>query len=103
VSVSPGTTWGYTITRDWQDLLYVRPAPQVSSSYLTVFPPGGGQSVQVVCQVWGGGYKDPTGTPNFPNGAVWDKLSSGGYVADYYTTTPNATSNSFSSPIWKCQ
>jgi hypothetical protein len=100
VSVSPGTTWGYTITRDWKYTLNVRSAPTTASSSISTFPAGGGQSVQVVCQTIGGSYKDKTGSPN---GDVWDRLASGGYVADGYVTTPNSLANTYSPPIWKCQ
>jgi hypothetical protein len=104
VSVLPPATWGYSITRDWKYGVYVRSQPNAGSSSVSSFPAGAaGQPVQVTCQVWGGGYTDPTGSPNFPNGAVWDKLASGGYVADGYVTTPNSLANTFSAPIWQCQ
>jgi hypothetical protein len=103
VSVSPGTTWNYNVA-SWVTLpLHVRSAPNTSAGIVTTYNPAAGVPVQIVCQVMGGGYTDPTGTPNFPNAAVWDKLTNGGYIADGYITTPNASSDQFSPPIWQCQ
>ena len=103
VSVSPGTTWHYNVS-SWVTLpLNIRTGPSTADGILTTLNPAGGVPVQVACQVRGGGYTDPTGTPSFPGGAVWDKLSSGGYIADGYINTPSASSNQFSAPIWQCQ
>jgi hypothetical protein len=103
VSVSPGTTWHYNVS-SWVTLpLNIRTGPSTADGILTTLNPAGGVAVQIACQVRGGGYTDPTGTPSFPGGAVWDKLSSGGYIADGYIDTPSASSNQFSAPIWQCQ
>jgi hypothetical protein len=104
VSVSPGKTWNYNVASWVTYPLHVRSAPNTSASIISTYPaPPAGTPVQIVCQVWGGGFTDPTGTPSFPNGAVWDELSNGGYLADVYTTTPNASSNQFSPSIWQCK
>ena len=102
VSVSPGRTWGYNVASWVTDPLRLRTGPSTSDGIITTYYNPGGMAVGVICQTWGSGYKDPSGTPNFGSPAVWDKLTSGGYMADGYITTPNASSNQFSPSIWQC-
>jgi uncharacterized protein YraI len=52
---------------------------------------GSGSTVHVVCQ----GYGQRVGTSS-----VWDRLSDGTWVADYYVSTPSQTT--FSAPLQKC-
>ena len=101
VNLSPGTTWGYNIYNNSKYAVNVRPGPAVSGTPLGSFPANSGAGVQVICQVTGGSYQDPT---TIPSGNLWDKIvyGSGGYVADGYVTTPNSLNNTFSPPIWPC-
>jgi hypothetical protein len=54
-----------------------------------------GQSVDVVCQVMGESVQGQRATS-----AVWDRLSNGGYVSDYFVDTANV--GAFSPPIPAC-
>lgn len=58
--------------------LRVRSAPHLTASVIGSLPPSA--TIDIVCQTWG---DEVNGVS-----AVWDKLASGGYVSDYYTTTP---------------
>lgn len=58
--------------------LNVRSAPSLSASIIGELPAGA--TIDIHCQTWGDEVNGLT--------AVWDKLTSGGYVSDYYTTTP---------------
>jgi uncharacterized protein YraI len=50
-----------------------------------------GTVVNVVCQTWG---------PKVGTTTVWNRLSTGSYVSDYYITTPSNTT--YSAPLPKC-
>jgi cell wall-associated NlpC family hydrolase len=54
-----------------------------------------GQQIDIVCQTMGQAVQGLHATS-----AVWDKLSDGSYVSDYYTDTPNV--GVFSPPIPQC-
>jgi surface antigen len=73
-------TGGYGLT--------ARSAPSTSASALTVYPEGA--SINVTCQTNG----------SVVNGAtwVWDRLSTGSYVSDYYVNTPTVDNFSISLP-----
>lgn len=104
VSLAPGTTWGYHIYNNSVWAVNVRAAPTTSSASQGSFGANSFAAVQVVCQVSGGYYKDPSSS-GVPAGTVWDKIIYGGgygYVADGYVSTPNSMNNSFSPPIWPC-
>jgi hypothetical protein len=66
-----------------------RTAPSTSSSIVRTYAPG--TTVQVACQTAG---------TTVGSTAVWDKLSDGNYVADYYLSTPSKTT--YSPPLSRC-
>lgn len=69
--------------------LNYRSAPTTSAVAQGSYPPG--TTVQVVCQTYG---------TTVYSTAVWDRLSTGSYVTDYYLSTPSRTT--FSKPLPKC-
>src|SRR2546429_3963274 len=69
--------------------LTIRSAPTTSSARVGGLPEGA--SVSIHCQT--------TGT-NINGSAIWDQLSSGGYVSDWYINTPNV--GTFSPGIGQC-
>jgi uncharacterized protein YraI len=69
--------------------LNARTGPSTSSAVSTTYPPGG--MVTAVCQAPG----SKVGTTS-----VWDKLSNGTYVTDYYVSTPSNTG--YSAPLPRC-
>ena len=69
--------------------LNVRSGP--SSAYPIVGTVAGGATVSVVCQARG----QAVGTT-----AVWDRLSTGGFVSDRYVSTPSTTT--YSPPLQRC-
>lgn len=69
--------------------LNYRSAPSTSAAVQGSYPPG--TTVRVVCQTYG---------TKVSTTAVWDRLSNGGYVTDYYLSTPSATT--YSKPLPKC-
>lgn len=94
--------WGFNITNNHVYALNVRSGPSTGTSILGSFAPNSYAPVQVICQVSGGSYADPSGSPA---GNIWDEIVYGGgsgYVADGYVTTPNSSANTFSPPIWPC-
>jgi uncharacterized protein YraI len=66
-----------------------RTGPSWSYSVVTTY--ASGTAVTVVCQTFG----QKIGTT-----AVWDKLSNGAYVSDYYVSTPSNTG--YSAPLTRC-
>jgi surface antigen len=66
----------------------VRSAPSTSASIIGHYADG--TSIDVVCQTNGTDVNGVTW--------VWDKLSNGGYVSDYYTTTPTVDNFSINLP-----
>lgn len=65
------------------------------SSYAEVGVLQEGQEIDIVCQTIG----QPVAGHNATS-AVWDKLTNGSYVSDYYTDTPNV--GTWSPPIPQC-
>jgi hypothetical protein len=103
-NLSPAQTWGYHIYNNSVFSVNVRPGPAASGTPLGSFAPNSGAPVQVLCQITGGFYQDPSPSHS-PSGTVWDKIVYGGgsgYVADGYVSTPNSNNNAFSAPIWPC-
>lgn len=70
-------------------LVRARSGPSLSYPLVKVYPSG--TSVWVVCQTPG----SVIGTTQ-----VWDKLSNGSYVTDYYISTPSNTG--YSPPVTRC-
>jgi uncharacterized protein YraI len=66
-----------------------RSGPTTSASIVKTYAPG--SSVKVVCQTPGAAVAGTT---------VWDKLSDGNYVSDYYVSTPSHTT--YSAPLPRC-
>ncbi|MBD0841271.1 glycoside hydrolase domain-containing protein [Streptomyces sp. TRM68416] len=69
--------------------LNARTGPSTSYPVAATYAPGA--SLKVVCQTPG----SKVGTTS-----VWDKLSNGSYVSDYYVSTPSGTG--YSSPLPRC-
>ena len=79
--------YGYTVTST--STLNARTGPSASSPVTASYLPG--STVQALCQAYG----SKVGSTN-----VWDKLSTGGYVTDYYLSTPSKTG--YSAPLPGC-
>ena len=79
--------YGYTVTSTTP--LNARSGPSTSYSTVKTYAPG--STVKAVCQTAGAA----VGTTS-----VWDKLSDGTYVTDYYVSTPSNTT--YSSPLPRC-
>ncbi|MBB5872383.1 hypothetical protein F4553_005817 [Allocatelliglobosispora scoriae] len=76
---SPATRWVYRVAGTDGVELTVRSEPRVTGTPLGALQEGA--AITIVCQTYG----------DSVNGSeIWDKLSSGGYVADWYTSTPIA-------------
>ena len=99
VNLSASPWGGYNITRNSVYVLNIRSGPSTGDSSVGQYPAGSNAPVTIYCQVAGGGYTDPSGSPA---GDIWDKIGSGEYVADGYVTTPESLANTYSSPIWHC-
>lgn len=69
--------------------LNYRSAPSTSAAVQGSYAPG--TTVQVVCQTYGTQVYTTT---------VWDRLSTGSYVTDYYLSTPSKTT--YSPPLPRC-
>ena len=69
--------------------LNARSGPSTSYPVVTTYPAG--STLKVVCQTAG----TKVGTTS-----VWDKLSTGRYVSDYYVDTPSTTG--YSAPLPRC-
>jgi hypothetical protein len=69
--------------------LKVRDLPNTSSGWRTALPDG--TSISIHCQTYG---------DNINGSTIWDQLSSGGYVSDWYVNTPNV--GVFSPGIGQC-
>ena len=75
--------------------LYERSAPSASSTKLGTL--SNGTTVYIVCQALGISYSTG-GSPAIDS--VWDQLTNGGFVADYWVSTPGR--GTFSSGIPRC-
>jgi hypothetical protein len=69
--------------------LSIRSAPSASSSRLGLLAEG--TSISIHCQTYG---------DNINGSTIWDQLSSGGYVSDWYVNTPNV--GTFSPGLYQC-
>jgi Bacterial SH3 domain len=92
VSIVPAGTWGGTIYNNAVYPVNVRSAPNTGASIVHQYPPGGGQSVSVICVTGGGSWQDPTGNPS---GSTWFKVTYPGYIATGYVSTGGAG-------VWDC-
>jgi uncharacterized protein YraI len=86
---APVATVAYTYTVTSSTALNARSGPSTSYSIVKAYAPG--STVKVACQAPG----SKVGTTS-----VWDKLSDGTYVTDYYVSTPSNTT--YSSPLPRC-
>ncbi|MEU9008415.1 glycoside hydrolase domain-containing protein [Streptomyces sp. NPDC048479] len=86
---APVATVAYTYTVTSSTTLNARTGPSTSSPAAASHAPG--SALKVVCQAPG----STVGTT-----AVWDKLSDGTYVTDYYVSTPSNTG--YSAPVPRC-
>lgn len=86
---APVATVGYDYRVTDSTALNGRSGPSTSYPVMSTYPPGA--TVKVVCQ-----------TPGSTVGStsVWDKLSDGHYVTDYYLSTPSSTT--YSAPLPRC-
>ncbi|HEY9379464.1 MAG TPA: glycoside hydrolase domain-containing protein [Jiangellaceae bacterium] len=69
--------------------LSARSGPSTSYPVVATYAPGA--TISVVCQTWG----QQVGTS-----PVWDRLTNGAWVADYYVSTPSNTT--YSAPLQRC-
>jgi len=86
---APVATVAYPYKVTGTTALNARTGPSTSYPVAATYAPG--SSLAVVCQAPG----SKVGTT-----AVWDKLSNGRYVSDYYVSTPSNTG--YSSPLPRC-
>ncbi|MGW0553170.1 glycoside hydrolase domain-containing protein [Streptomyces sp. NPDC002926] len=86
---APVATVAYTHTATSSTALHARTGPSTGYPVSTSYAPG--SALKVVCQAPG----SAVGTT-----AVWDKLSDGTYVTDYYVSTPSNTG--YSAPLPRC-
>ena len=86
---APVATLGYSYRVTSATDLNGRSGPKTSASVVKTYAPG--TTLKVVCQ-----------TPGSTVGstAVWNKLSDGNYVSDYYVSTPSQTT--YSAPLPRC-
>jgi uncharacterized protein YraI len=86
---APVATVGYNYRTTSNTDLNGRRGPTTSASIVKTYAPG--STLKVVCQ-----------TPGSTVGStpVWDKLSDGNYVSDYYVSTPSQTT--YSAPLPRC-
>lgn len=68
---------GYKVTGTGGVGLNARSAPNTGSSIIRKIPEGG--AIDISCQTTG---------ETIRGSAIWDKLSDGSYISDFYTTTP---------------
>ena len=86
---APVATVGYPHHITSSANLNGRSGPKVSTPIVTTYPPGA--TVTVVCQTHG----TKIGTTS-----VWNKLTDGNYVSDYYVST--ASNTGYSPPLPRC-
>jgi uncharacterized protein YraI len=86
---APVATVGYAYQITSSANLNGRSGPKTSTPVVTTHPPGA--TVTVVCQTPG----TKIGTTS-----VWNKLTDGNYVSDYYVSTPSNTG--YSAPLPRC-
>lgn len=86
---APVATVSYAYTVTSSTALNARSAPSATSAIVTTYPVGA--VVRAVCQTAG----STVGTTR-----VWDKLTDGTYVTDYYVSTPSNTT--YSAPLPRC-
>lgn len=77
MGVSSASAASYNVTGTGGVGLRARSAPSTSASILRVIPEGG--AIDISCQTHG---DSVNGSP------IWDKLTDGSYISDFYTTTP---------------
>jgi uncharacterized protein YraI len=80
-------SWAYRVTSS--TALNARSGPTVTAPVVRTYPPG--STLRLVCQTLG----SRVGTT-----PVWDKLTDGSYVTDYYVSTPSNTG--YSGPLPRC-
>lgn len=68
---------GYNVTGTGGVGLRARSAPNTSSSIIRTLPEGA--AIDITCQTRG---------ETIRGSAIWDRLSDGSYISDFYTTTP---------------
>jgi hypothetical protein len=94
--------WTYNTTNSI--ILNVRSGPDTGSASVGTLPPNGATPVVIVCQTTGGPYYEPGS--GIYRGNIWDEIEWNGgvaYVGDFYITTPNAQSETYSwPPLWSC-
>jgi uncharacterized protein YraI len=86
---APVATVGYLHQITSSAQLNGRGGPKTSTPIVKTYPPG--STVTVVCQTSG----TKIGTTS-----VWNKLTDGSYVSDYYVSTPSKTT--YSAPLPRC-
>lgn len=100
--VAAGPWGGYQTTNTIY--LNIRSGPSTTSSSVGHFNGSANAPITIVCQVAGGAYYEPGS--GIYRGNIWDEFEYNGgvaYVGDFYISTPNAGSETFSPPLWNCQ
>ena len=87
---APVATVAYPYQATGSTPLNARRGPSTANSIAKTYATGA--TVQVICQTPG----SPVGTTS-----VWDKLTDGTYVTDYYVSTPSKTT--YSPPLPRCK
>jgi hypothetical protein len=85
----------YSVVGTGSSGLNERSAPSTSAGSLGKLP--NGTTIYIACQTAGGAYSTG-GSP--ASDSIWDQLTSGAYVADYWVSTPAV--GTFSSSIPRC-
>lgn len=86
---APVATVAYSYSVTSSTPLNGRSGPSTSSAIVKTYPAG--STVKVVCQAAGS---------KVSTTAVWDKLTDGSYVSDYYVST--ASNTSYTAPLPRC-
>ena len=97
VTKTAGVTTGFTVTGTAGKGVAVRSAPGKAAK--SIARKAEGATLTISCQVKGETVRDTT---SGHVSSLWDKLSSGGYVANIYTTAYEAKTTGYSKGLRRC-
>ena len=97
VTKTAGVTTGFTVTGTAGKGVAVRSAPGKAAK--SIARKAEGATLIISCQVKGETVRDTT---SGHVSSLWDKLSSGGYVANIYTTAYEAKTTGYSKGLHRC-
>ena len=92
-----GVTTGFTVSGTAGNRVAVRSAPGKAAK--SIARKAEGETLAISCQVKGETVRDAT---SGHVSSLWDKLSSGGYVANIYTTAYEAKTAGYSKGLHRC-